>query len=167
MICYKDASWLWYLRFSHLNFGGLEPSSRNSMVRGLPSISHPNQVCEGLLRKQFKKSFSKESNTRTQRPLELIHKDVCGPIKSSVFSKSNYLLIFIDDLSRKTWVYFMRHKLEDFENFKKFESLIEKESCLVIKKLHKRELVSRAFDSFRKWTKTFDTFHMTYNMHKS
>ncbi|KAM1706260.1 hypothetical protein ACFX1T_028134 [Malus domestica] len=51
------------------------------MVRGLPCISHPDQVCEGcLLGKQFRKSFPKESTTRTQKPLELIHTD-----KSEVF----------------------------------------------------------------------------------
>ncbi|KAM1744384.1 hypothetical protein ACFX11_011278 [Malus domestica] len=80
-ICYKDISWLWHLRFGHLNFGGLELLSKKEMVRGLPCISHPDQVCEGcLLGKQFRKSFPKESTTRTQKPLELIHTD-----KSEVF----------------------------------------------------------------------------------
>ena len=63
--CYKDSSWLWHLRFGHLNFGGLELLSKKEMVRGLPSISHPDQLCEGcLLGKQFKKSFPKESSSR-------------------------------------------------------------------------------------------------------
>ncbi|GAU26813.1 hypothetical protein TSUD_289180 [Trifolium subterraneum] len=81
-MCYKEESWLWHLRFGHLNFGGLELLSKKEMVRGLPYINHPNQVCEGcLLGKQFKMSFPKESNSRAQKPLELIHTDVCGPIK--------------------------------------------------------------------------------------
>ena len=75
--CYKDTTCLWHLRFGHLNFGGLELLSKKEMVRGLASISNPNQVCEGcLLRKQFKKSFPKESSSRAQKPLELIHMDV-------------------------------------------------------------------------------------------
>uniref|UniRef100_A0A0D3AGX0 GAG-pre-integrase domain-containing protein n=1 Tax=Brassica oleracea var. oleracea TaxID=109376 RepID=A0A0D3AGX0_BRAOL len=54
------------------------------MVKELPSINHPNQVCEGcLLGKQFQMSFPKESETRARKPLELIHTDVCGPIKPS------------------------------------------------------------------------------------
>ena len=102
-ICYKDISWLWHLRFRHLNFGGLELLSKKEMVRGLPCISHPDQVCEGcLLGKQFRKSFPKESTTRAQKPLELIHTDVCGPIKPSSLGKNNYFLLFIDDFSRKT-----------------------------------------------------------------
>ncbi|CAJ2639360.1 unnamed protein product [Trifolium pratense] len=133
-MCYKEESWLWHLRFGHLNFGGLELLSKKEMVRGLPYINHPNQVCEGcLLGKQFKMSFPKESSSREQKPLELIHTDVCGPIKPRSLGKSNYFLLFIDDFSRKTWVYFLKEKSEVFENFKKFKALVEKESGLVIK----------------------------------
>ncbi|AAD32876.1 F14N23.14 [Arabidopsis thaliana] len=45
-MCYKEESWLWHLRFGHLNFGGLELLSRKEMVRGLPCINHPKQGCE-------------------------------------------------------------------------------------------------------------------------
>ncbi|KAG7565068.1 Zinc finger CCHC-type superfamily [Arabidopsis suecica] len=133
-MCYKEESWLWHLRFGHLNFGGLELLSKKEMVRGLPCINHPNQVCEGcLLGKQFKMSFPKESSTRAQKPLELIHTDVCGPIKPKSLGKSNYFLLFIDDFSRKTWVCFLKEKSEVFENFKKFKAHVEKESGLEIK----------------------------------
>ena len=100
--CYKDASWLWNLRFGHLNFGGLELLSKKEMVRGLPCINHPNQLYEGcLLGEQFRKIFSKESDIRAKKPLELIHTDVCGQINPSSLGNSNYFLLFIDDFSRK------------------------------------------------------------------
>ena len=68
--CYKDASWLWHLQFGHLNFGSLKLLSKKRMVRGLPCINHPNQLCEGcLLRKQFINSFPKESYSRAKKPL--------------------------------------------------------------------------------------------------
>ncbi|GAU34810.1 hypothetical protein TSUD_394360 [Trifolium subterraneum] len=128
-MCYKEVSWLWHLRFGHLNFGGLELVSKKEMVRGLPYINHPNQVCEGcLLGKQFKMSFPNESSSRAQKSLKLIHTDVCGPIKPRSLGKSNYFLLFVDDFSRKTWVYFLKEKSEVFENFKKFKALVEKES---------------------------------------
>ena len=58
--CHKDASWLWHIRFGHLNFGGLELLSKKNMVNGIPHIQHPNQLCEWCLsRKQFTKSFLK------------------------------------------------------------------------------------------------------------
>ncbi|KAH9715667.1 hypothetical protein KPL71_021147 [Citrus sinensis] len=77
----QDQSWTWHLRYGHLNFGGLELLSKKNMVKGLPYINHPNQLCEGcLLGKQFRKSFPKESNSRAQKPLKLINTD-----KSEVF----------------------------------------------------------------------------------
>ena len=83
--------------------------SKKNMVKGLPYINHSDQLCEGfLLGKQFRKSFPKESNSRAQKPLELIHIDVCGPFKPNSLSKSNYFLLFIGDFSRKTWVYFLK-----------------------------------------------------------
>ncbi|KAE8705324.1 hypothetical protein F3Y22_tig00110429pilonHSYRG00698 [Hibiscus syriacus] len=51
----------------------------------------------------WRKSFPKESETRAKKPLELIHIDVCRPIKPSSLGNSNYFLLFIDDFSRKTW----------------------------------------------------------------
>ncbi|KAG7553295.1 hypothetical protein ISN45_Aa06g038290 [Arabidopsis thaliana x Arabidopsis arenosa] len=34
-MCYKEESWLWHLRFGHLNFGGLELLSKKEMESGL------------------------------------------------------------------------------------------------------------------------------------
>ncbi|PKU78070.1 Retrovirus-related Pol polyprotein from transposon TNT 1-94 [Dendrobium catenatum] len=150
--CYKDVSWLWHLRFGHLNFGGLELLSKKEMVRGLPCIKHPDQVCEAcLLGKHFRKSFPRESSSRAQKPLELIHTDVCGPIKPCSLGKSNYFLLFIDDFSRKTWVYFLKQKSEVFGIFKKFKAAVEKESGLKIKAMRSDrggEFTSKEFQEF-------------------
>jgi len=132
--CYNDASWLWHLRFGHLNFRSLSLMAKQNMVRGLPSINHPDQLCEGcLLWKQLRMSFPKESNSRAKKPLELIHADVCGPIKPWSLGKNNYFLLFINDFSRKTWVYFLKQKSEVFTTFKKFKAVVEKESGRHIK----------------------------------
>ena len=99
--CYKDASWLWHLRFGHLNFGSLELLSKKRMVSELPCINHPGQLCEGcLLRKQFRNSFLKESYSKAKKPLELIHTDVCGIITPSSLGKitiSFFLLMIFQE----------------------------------------------------------------------
>ncbi|GKV20502.1 hypothetical protein SLEP1_g30621 [Rubroshorea leprosula] len=102
--CYKDSSWLWHLRFGHMNFGGLKAMASKRMVKGLPSVNQPDQLCEGcLLGKQSRKSFPKQSQSRATRPLQLVHTNVCGPITPCSFGKNKYFLLFIDDYSRKTW----------------------------------------------------------------
>jgi len=55
--CNIDASWLWHLQFGQLNFEGLSWLSKEKMVIGLPSINHPDQLCEGYSHgKQFRTS---------------------------------------------------------------------------------------------------------------
>ena len=56
------------------------------MLKGLPSIIHPNQLCERcLVGKQFYKIFLNESTLRENQPLQEIHADVCSPIKPCLF----------------------------------------------------------------------------------
>ncbi|KAJ7978961.1 Retrovirus-related Pol polyprotein from transposon TNT 1-94 [Quillaja saponaria] len=84
-MCAKDSTWRWHMRLGHLNFGGLKNLGEKKMVFGLPFIDHPNQLCEAcLLGKHARKSFPKEA-TRATEPLQLIHTDVCGPIKPCSF----------------------------------------------------------------------------------
>ena len=45
----KDEKWLWHLRFGHLNFGGLNLLHRKDMVKGLPLIEKPDNICEGCI----------------------------------------------------------------------------------------------------------------------
>ena len=47
-------------------------------------------------------------------------------MSSSSLSRYVYYVSFIDDFSRKTWIYFMKNKDEVFSKFKEFKVLIEK-----------------------------------------
>nr|GEZ09182.1 retrovirus-related Pol polyprotein from transposon TNT 1-94 [Tanacetum cinerariifolium] len=59
--CLNDHSWLWHMRYGHLNFGDLKLLYSKGMVKGLNQIDHPNQVCEGfLLGKHARSSFRKK-----------------------------------------------------------------------------------------------------------
>ena len=42
----KELSWLWHLRYGHLNFGGLKTLKQKHMVTSRPQISITSQVCE-------------------------------------------------------------------------------------------------------------------------
>ena len=107
----KDEAWCWHIRFGNLNFGTFKALGKENMVKGMLSINHPNQLCEAcLLGKHSKRSFPKETTTRATKPLQLVHTDMCGPINLSSFGKNKYFLLFIDDYSRKTWVYFLKQK---------------------------------------------------------
>ena len=74
--------------------------------------------------KNTKKTFP-SSESKAKGILEIIHSDVCGPMSSSSLSGYVYYVSFIDDFSRKAWIYFMKKKDEVFNKFKEFKALIE------------------------------------------
>ena len=52
------------------------------------------------------------ANARLKESWKIIHSDVCGLMSSSSLSRYVYYVSFIDDFSRKTWIYFMKNKDE-------------------------------------------------------
>jgi len=104
------------------------------MVRGLLNIEFKKNFCEDcVLDKHQRASFPKTTEYQVKEQLSLVHTDVCGPITPVSFSGKRYFLIFIDDFSRKTWVYFLQEKSEVFGVFKKFKVMIENETGTKIK----------------------------------
>ena len=104
-----DESRLWHRRLGHLNFQSLKTLQQKNLVYGLPSIQEVKEVCEGCaLGKHHRESFSKENAWRAKAPLELVHTDVCGPMTTPTHADNRYFLIFVDDFTRMTWLYFMR-----------------------------------------------------------
>ena len=47
-----------------------------------------------------------------------MHSDVFGPVKVPSLGKPMYYVSFIDDVSRNTWIYFLKKKSEAFDRFK-------------------------------------------------
>ncbi|GKC48828.1 retrovirus-related pol polyprotein from transposon TNT 1-94, partial [Tanacetum coccineum] len=127
---------LWHLRFGHLHPDGLKFLAKRNMVHGLPNIEFTNKFCEECVTgKQTRCSFPKKTEYRATNILELIHTDICGPISPESFSGKRYFITFIDDYLRKTWVYFLKEKLEAFEVFKKFKVIVEKTTSKFIRAL--------------------------------
>jgi transposase InsO family protein len=78
---------------------------------------------------------------------------MCGPMPSSSISGYVYYVSFIDDYSRKTWIYFLKTKDEVFSKFKEFKALIENLSKRKIKILRSDnggEYTSKEFVNFCK-----------------
>lgn len=63
----------------------------------------------------------------------MIHSDICGPISPTSNGQKRYLIYFIDDFSRKAWVYFFAYKVDAFSVFKQFRTCVEKAYGLSIK----------------------------------
>jgi len=83
--------------------------------------------------KQTRVSFKKHPPSRKSELLELVHSDVCGPLKVRSFSGALYFVNFIDDCSRKLWVYALQWKDQVLEKFKEFHIMVERKSCKKLK----------------------------------
>jgi hypothetical protein len=62
-----------------------------------------------------------------------------------------YYVIFIDDHSRKTWIYFLNTKSEAFKRFQEFKALVENQTGKKIKVLRSKnggEYTSTEFADF-------------------
>ena len=125
-----DESWLWHKRLGHLNFDHIVKLNNEGTVKDLSRISKPNNfVCEScqmgkLTRAQFKlKSF-----TSSEKPLQIVHMDLCGPSRKEGTGGECYFMLVIDDFSRLTWVSFPREKYDAFEKFKKIKELAENQT---------------------------------------
>jgi hypothetical protein len=53
-----------------------------------------------------------------------VHIDVWGLAQVSSLGGSHYYVTFIDDATRKTWVYCIRQKSDVFDTFKKWKALV-------------------------------------------
>jgi hypothetical protein len=112
---------LWHRRIGHLHHRAL-PLLRQ-MVIGLPDFSLDHQgVCRGCaLGKNVKASFP-SSEIRSKGILDLINSNLGGPMLVASLKGTSYYVTFIDDFSRKIWIYLMKTKDEVFSHFREFKA---------------------------------------------
>lgn len=82
-----------------------------STLKGLLNLDvRDESICAGCEDKKTHQLPYDESKFKAQQPLELIHLDVFGPVKQPSIEGARYMVNFINDYSRYTWVYFMEEK---------------------------------------------------------
>lgn len=110
---------LWHRRYGHLHYKVIPTLSQR--VHGIPNMKLDHEgVCKGCsLGKHSRKPFH-NSETRSKEILDLIHFNVCGPMSGKSLGAHLYCVTFIDDHSRKTWLYLLKTKDEVFDKFKEF-----------------------------------------------
>ena len=102
----------WHRRLGHPHIQNLKSLfSSGDLVSKISFKNNINVDCESCA---LAKSHLLPFNTsihHTTSPFELIHSDVWGPASSKSLSDNFYYVIFVDDVSRFTWVYFFNTSL--------------------------------------------------------
>ncbi len=144
----------WHSRFGHLNFHDLATLSKQNIVRGM-KLNFSNEIsCVICAECKIKVNQFKTNKTiYTKNCLELIHSDICGPMRISSQSGSRYFITFIDDFSRYISTYFLKNKSEALRAFKDFVTRSENRTGQKVKNIRSdngREYLSGEFESFLK-----------------
>nr|GEW64915.1 hypothetical protein [Tanacetum cinerariifolium] len=113
----SSQSWLWHQRLSHLNFATINNLVKNNLVQGLPKMKfekdHLCSACEqGKIHRKYHKS---KTDFASNKPLYLLHMDLCGLMRVESINGKQYLLAIVDDYSRYTRAFFLHSKDEASE----------------------------------------------------
>jgi hypothetical protein len=92
-------------------------------------------LCKGCDFGKYTKTAFSSSGSREAGILNLIHSDVCGLMSSTSLTGSLYYVVFIDDFSWKSWIFFMKTKGQVFSRFQEFKALVENQTGMKIKVL--------------------------------
>ena len=112
----SDCTILWHMWLGHISKRGMLKLHKRNLLKSVKMCKldfYKFCVLGTQNRVQFKTAAHK-----TEGILDYVHSDVWGPVRTMSRGGHMYFVIFIDDFSRKVWVYFMRRKSETFTKFK-------------------------------------------------
>nr|GEU55269.1 hypothetical protein [Tanacetum cinerariifolium] len=117
---HQKKSWLWHRRLSHLNFGTINQLTLKDLVDGLPKVKYnKDHLCSACEQgKSEKASLPPKLVPRTESTLELLHMDLCGPIRVasinvSIFEPKNIKEAMLD----ASWIESMQDEINQFKRF--------------------------------------------------
>ncbi|KAK0602044.1 hypothetical protein LWI29_029846 [Acer saccharum] len=158
----EESTIIWHHKLGHISERGLKILSDQNLLPGLKSVNLP--FCEHCVTsKQHRLKFS-SSTARSKCILDLIHSDVWESPDISL-GGAKYMVTFIDDYSRRCWVYPIKRKSDVFEVFKAFKARVELNSGKKIKCLRTdngREYTDGEFLAFCKQEGIERQFTVTY-----
>ncbi|XP_070050424.1 uncharacterized protein [Nicotiana tomentosiformis] len=142
---------LWHRRLGRESFTLLNKLIKKDLVRGLPkSKFNDHKICDACVKvKQVSSSFKPKKEVSTSRPLDLLHTDLCGPMRMPNRGGKKYNFVIVNDYSRFTRTLFLRTKDETFPVFIAFVKQIQvkmSHNVVSIRSNHDTEFDNAKFD---------------------
>jgi hypothetical protein len=137
LIAKTNMGWLWHHRLAHVGMKNLHKLLKGEHILGLTNVHfEKDRVCSACQTiKQVGVHHPHKNIMTTDRPLELLHMDLFGPIAYISIGGSKYCLVSVDDYSRFTWMLFLQDKSQTQETLKGFLRQAQNEFGLRIKKI--------------------------------
>uniref|UniRef100_A0A2N9EGT6 CCHC-type domain-containing protein n=1 Tax=Fagus sylvatica TaxID=28930 RepID=A0A2N9EGT6_FAGSY len=126
-----DDTLLWHMRLGHISERGMRELHKRNLLTGIKSCKL--DFCKYcIMGKQCRVRF-KTATHKTKGILDYVHSDIWGPVRTPSKGGAQYFMSFIDDYSRKAWVYFLKNKSEAFAKFKIWKAEVENQTGRKIK----------------------------------
>jgi hypothetical protein len=112
LIAKTNKGWLWHRRLAHVGMKNLHKLLKGEHILGLTNVHfEKDKICSACQAGKQVGAHQPHNNIMTtDRPLELLHMDLIGPITYISIGGSKYCLVIMDDYSCFTWVFFLQEK---------------------------------------------------------
>lgn len=148
-----DSEDIWHRRLGHLNRVSMN-LLKQDLATGVYFVNGRGEQCVICLKgKQTRKPFRNKNAKRANKLLGIVHSDLCGPMLEYSWSGKRYIITFIDDFSRKIYVFFTASKDQVYSTFKDYQRTVENETDCTIKVLctdNGREYINKEFEQYLK-----------------
>uniref|UniRef100_A0A2N9HIL7 Integrase catalytic domain-containing protein n=1 Tax=Fagus sylvatica TaxID=28930 RepID=A0A2N9HIL7_FAGSY len=138
---------MWHSRLGHPSNKVLSNVFPNLQSTSSVTSKHCTHCLAG---KMHQLPFS-VSNKNSTAPFALIHADLWGPAPITSSTGFRFYLVLVDDFTKFTWTFFLKHKSDTFQIFTQFQAMVNTQFSLPIKVLRTDcggEFTSNAFNQF-------------------
>lgn len=146
----SDDTLLWHQRLGHMSQKNMKVLIKKGFLDKKKVTTF--DTCEDCIFGRAKKVSFNLSQQETKENLNYVHSDLWGaPSVPLSLGKCQYFISFIDDHTRKVWVYFLKYKDEAFGRFVEWINLVENQSERKLKVLRTDnglEFCNKQFDTF-------------------
>ncbi|KAJ9538852.1 hypothetical protein OSB04_031585 [Centaurea solstitialis] len=99
----KEDSWLWHRRLCHQNFKNMNKLVSKHLVNRLPETRlSKDTLCPACEKGKMKmSSHPPKMDTNCKNPLDMIHMDLCGPMRVESLARKKYMLVLVDEFSSR------------------------------------------------------------------
>jgi len=117
--CHKDLE----KKIIHYRFGHPGNYKQKPLEKMIKSIKI---LCISCFEGKETKNPNYKNNNRAEKPFQLIHMDLIGPINVESRNGNKYILVIVDDFSRYLWTLYLKNKSETWKKYREFIINIKK-----------------------------------------
>lgn len=127
----NELVYLWHKRLGHPNFSYLKKLMPNIFL----NIDVKDLFCDVCNLTKLTKSVYPPKPYVPSHAFNLVHSDIWGPFQVANINGAKWFITFVDDHTRITWVYLIKHKSEVGKIVRTFVNLIKNQFNTTIKTL--------------------------------